>query len=72
MELLDKYLEDKYSSFDVCIVKDEKDPYKSYVMLDGYVISTQVNVGAKEAWFFNQFFLAWFNNFKNSLFPNFM
>ena len=49
MELLDKYLENKYSSFDVCIVKDEKDPYKSYVMLDGYVISTKVNVGAKEA-----------------------
>jgi len=48
MELLDKYLEDKYSSFDVSIVKDEKDPYKSYIMLDGYIISTQVNVGSEE------------------------
>lgn len=46
MELLNSYIENKYSAFDVCVVKDEKDPYKSYIMLDGYVISTQVNVGS--------------------------
>lgn len=48
MELLNSYLEDKYSTFNVSIVKDEKDPYKSYVILDGYVISTQVNVGKND------------------------
>lgn len=47
MELLDKYLEEKYNSFNVTVVKDDKDPYKSYIMLDGYIISTQVNVGSQ-------------------------
>lgn len=34
---------DKYSSFDLQFVKDEKDENKTYIMLDGYVIGVQYN-----------------------------
>ena len=39
------YKVNKYNSFGVSIVPDEKDKSKSYIMLDGYVIGVQVNTG---------------------------
>ncbi len=48
MELLNSYIEDKYSSFDVSVVKDKKDQYKSYIMLDGYVIGVRIDVGSDD------------------------
>ena len=39
------YKVNRYNSFGVSIVPDEKDKSKSYIMLDGYVIGVQVNTG---------------------------
>ena len=41
-----KTLEEKYSSFNLRMLQDKENKYKYYIMLDGYLIGVQYNLGS--------------------------